>query len=64
MPEIELPEDVVAVARRAGLDVALDKYRDDIALAAKAAAQARDTLPAVSSAAEQPWPPVHMRKLR
>jgi hypothetical protein len=60
----ELSEDVVTVARRAGLGTVLEKYPDDIAAAVKAATQARDTLPAILSVAEQPWPPVHMRKLR
>jgi hypothetical protein len=64
LAETELPEDVVAIARLAGLETVLAKYPDDVAAAVKAAMQAQDTLPAIPSVAEQPWPPVHMRRLR
>jgi len=57
-----LPPDIVTIAKLAGLDVALAEYAGDVAIAAKSAATARTSLPAVDEPALQPWPPVHARK--
>ncbi len=52
--------DVDALARNAGLDLAVSQFPDDVAAAAQTAAQVRSTLLALDSAAE-PWPPMRVR---
>lgn len=53
--------DVLALARMAGLEKAVDEFPDDVIAAAKAAAHTRSTLPATCNSADEPWPPMRMR---
>lgn len=55
------PVDVLALARAAGLDIAAKKFPDDVAIAAQAAANARNAMPALDDAVAEPWPPMRMR---
>ena len=51
-PEIEL------MARRAGLTIALDKFRADVTAAAEEAEKLRAILKDKLTAADEPWPPM------
>ena len=64
MPTTEIPDEVATVARLAGLNRAAEQFPGDIIMAAGAAARARDTLPPVDDVAQQPWPPMPMRRTR
>ncbi len=53
-----LTEDVLAEARRAGLDRAVNEFPEDVMAAADAAAKARDACPAPGDPTAEPWPPM------
>ena len=46
------------LARRAGLDKALAEFPEDVAAAAKQAADVASKIKAPASAAAEPWPPM------
>jgi hypothetical protein len=50
--------DVLLIAEAAGLQKALEAFRDDVFSAAKAAADARKAFAAPEEAAVEPWPPM------
>jgi hypothetical protein len=50
--------DVVARAKAAGLQKALERFPDEVTAAANAAAQARNVFDAPRDAAIEPWPPM------
>jgi hypothetical protein len=52
------------VARAAGLDKAVAQFPDDVADAARTAAQDLGDLPAIDGAAVEPWPPMRIRNAR
>jgi hypothetical protein len=53
--------DVLALARAAGLDKAVEQFPEDVRLAAQSAARARGTLPALDHANAETWPPMRIR---
>ena len=53
--------DALALARKAGLEKAVQEFPDEVIAAARAAAQTRSALPAPCSPAAEPWPPMRMR---
>ncbi len=53
--------DALALARKAGLEKAMQEFPDDVIAAAQAAAHTRSALPATSNPAAEPWPPMRMR---
>jgi hypothetical protein len=53
--------DVNALARAAGLGKAVKQFPEDVAAAARSAAQARSALGAQENAAAEPWPPMRVR---
>lgn len=55
--------DVLALARAAGLELAVNLFPDDVIEAAKEIEQERAELPAVDGVTE-PWPPMHVRGRR
>ena len=52
--------DVLALARRAGLDRAADEFPEDVAAAAEAAVQAQRAC-AAGQPTDEPWPPMRAR---
>lgn len=64
MPDIKDNPYQLAIARLAGLDIAIDEFADDLALAAEAADKARSALPPIDDPHAQPWPPVPMRRTK
>jgi phage-related minor tail protein len=59
LPEKVVAEsDIIAQARAAGLDKAVDKFPQDVQAAAQAAEQARKSLRAPDDATVEPWPPM------
>ncbi|HTY68126.1 MAG TPA: hypothetical protein VMH36_15840 [Alphaproteobacteria bacterium] len=54
--EIEL------IARAAGLQTALEQYRADVKAAAEEAERLRAALKGPLTAADEPWPPMTVRK--
>jgi len=54
--------DVDTLARAAGLDKALKKFPEDVALAAQSAASARSAAGELDQVAAEPWPPMQVRK--
>jgi hypothetical protein len=59
----DAPLDVLAQARAAGLDKAVEQFPDCVADAARAAAQDRNDMPEIDSVTE-PWPPMRIRSAR
>jgi hypothetical protein len=53
--------DAHALARSAGLDKATRQFPDDVAVAARTAAEVRSAMPALDDVAAEPWPPMRMR---
>ena len=53
--------DPFSVARSAGLSTAVEKFPEDVRLAALSAKRARDSLPALDHANAEPWPPMRIR---
>lgn len=53
--------DVLARARNAGLEQAVQEFPDDVIAAAQAAAHTRSALPANNNPVAEPWPPMRMR---
>lgn len=53
--------DVLALARKIGLEKAVHEFPDDVIAAAQAAAHTRSALPATPNPADEPWPPMRMR---
>ncbi len=53
--------DVLALARKIGLEKAVHDFPDDVIAAAQAAAHTRSALPATNDPADEPWPPMRMR---
>ena len=51
--------DVIARAKAAGLQKALERFPHEVSAAANAAAQARNAFTAPRDAATEPWPPMH-----
>ena len=54
--------DVNALARAAGLDEALKQFPEDVAVAARSAAQTCSAAGALDQAAAEPWPPMQVRR--
>ena len=57
----ESAPDANALARTAGLELAVKQFPQDIAVAAQSAANARSSMPALDDPAAEPWPPMRMR---
>ena len=53
--------DVLALARKIGLEKAVHEFPDDVIVAALAAARTRSALPATRNPAAEPWPPMRTR---
>jgi len=53
--------DVLALARKIGLEKAVHEFPDDVIAAAQAAARTCSDLPATPNPAHEPWPPMRMR---
>jgi hypothetical protein len=53
--------DVIARAKAAGLQKALERFPNEVSAAANAAAQARNAFVAPGNAAVEPWPPMRTR---
>ena len=53
--------DVLALARRAGLDKAATEFPGDVAAAAEAAAQAQRACAGGGQPTDEPWPPMRAR---
>ena len=51
-------EELLALARRAGLDTAVEKFPEDVLAAADAAAKARSAYAPPDNPAAEPWPPM------
>jgi hypothetical protein len=49
---------IEAIARRAGLERALEAFPDDVVAAANSAAKATDRIRRSSSTPSEPWPPM------
>ena len=50
--------DVIARAKAAGLQKALERFPNEVSAAANAAAQARNSFSAPADTATEPWPPM------
>ena len=58
---MEMPEELwTALAGRAGLDLALAEFRDDVAAAAKTAATASAGIHPPADVRAEPWPPMRV----
>lgn len=57
----ESAPDANALARAAGLELAAERFPEDIAVAAQSAANARSSMPALDDPAAEPWPPMRVR---
>jgi hypothetical protein len=55
--------DVLALARRAGLDKAAAEFPEDVAAAAEAAAQAQRACAGGGQPTDEPWPPMRARTI-
>ena len=53
--------DVLALARRAGLDKAVTEFPEDVVAAAEAAAQAQRACAGGGQPTDEPWPPMRAR---
>jgi len=51
-------EELLALARRAGLDIAVEKFPDDVIVAAESAAKARSAYSLPDDPVAEPWPPM------
>ena len=51
-------DQVLAIARSAGLDKAIAQFRNDVLGAAKSAADARDSFTPTADPTVEPWPPM------
>ena len=51
-------EKVLSIARAAGLDKVIAEFPEELAIAAKVAADARSAFTATDDAAVEPWPPM------
>ena len=58
-PQAEL--DAYALAREAGLEIAVNQFPADVAAAAQAAANARSAMPGLDNVVAEPWPPMRIR---
>jgi hypothetical protein len=56
----ELTEDMRRLAKRAGLDVVIEQFPNDVAGAAASAAKAVADLPVATNPADEPWPPMRV----
>jgi hypothetical protein len=56
----DLTEDMRRLAKRAGLDIAIDQFPADVAEAAASAAKAVADLPVATNPADEPWPPMRV----
>jgi hypothetical protein len=54
----------VLIAKKGGLDKALEEFREDVAAAASSAAAAVGGLVVPSDPKAEPWPPMRMGALR
>jgi hypothetical protein len=52
--------DWLILARRAGLDLAVEAFPTDVQAAAEAAAKALAGLPTPTDPADEPWPPMRV----
>ena len=50
-----------ALARAAGLGIAVKQFPQDVAFAIKTAQQTHDALGALDNVAAEPWPPMRVR---
>ncbi len=57
----ESEPDVLALARKIGLEKAVHEFPDDVIAAAQAAVRTRSALPETNDPADEPWPPMRMR---
>jgi hypothetical protein len=55
--------DVYALAREAGLEIAVSQFPADVAAAAQAAAHARKGMPDLDNVVAEPWPPMRIRNM-
>jgi hypothetical protein len=55
--------DVLALAREAGLEIAVSQFPADVAAAAQAAAHARNAMPDLDNVVAEPWPPMRIRNV-
>ena len=55
--------DAYALAREAGLEIAVNRFPADVAAAAQAAAHARCAMPDLDNVVAEPWPPMRIRKV-
>ena len=53
--------DAYALAREAGLEIAVSQFPADVAAAAQAAAHARKAMPDLDNVVAEPWPPMRIR---
>ena len=53
--------ELLALARKCGLEKAVHEFPDDVIVAALAAARTRSALPATRNPAAEPWPPMRTR---
>ena len=53
--------DALALARRAGLDLAVTEFPEDVAAAAEAAVQAQRACAGGGEPTDEPWPPMRAR---
>ena len=54
--------ELLAIARAAGLDKAIAEFRNDVLGAAKSAADARNAFTPTSDPAVEPWPPMKVTR--
>ena len=59
MPDKDPELDVLARARGAGLHKAVDRFPDEVRLAEKAAAHARESFTPPGEPTTEPWPAMH-----
>ena len=55
--------DAYALAREAGLEIAVNRFPADVAVAERAAAHARSAMPDLDNVIAEPWPPMRIRKV-
>lgn len=55
--------DAYALARAAGLEIAVNRFPADVAAAAHAAAHARSAMAELDNVIAEPWPPMRIKKV-
>ncbi len=55
--------DAYALAREAGLEIAVSQFPADVAAAAQAATHARKSMPDLDNVVAEPWPPMRIRNV-